>query len=298
MLKHAPLILLGWILAGGVSADQTMLRIQARNGAAVELSGRSLQPGEALLAVLHKAPDVQAAEITFLGKRSRFAANGPQGLPFALLAINLDTKPGSYRIRAEFPGGSGKKEIVERYVRIQNKSFVQRELFLEDESRVVPPPEAEERIAHEQGVLGKVYQSSGPEWLGKGNFQLPLKGSPVPNFGEIRILNKVRRSRHTGVDMDAERGVEVAASNSGRVALAMDLYFSGNTVILDHGLDVFSIYCHFSRLAVQEGQAVRRGDIIGYVGSTGRATGPHLHWAVRVQDTRVDPISMLSLALE
>jgi len=297
-VKSAPWLIFLVVLAGGLSADQAALRIQARTGAAVEITCRSFQPGEAVLAVLHKTADVQAAKITFLGKSSGFAAMGPKGLPFALLAISLDTRPGSYRVRAEFLGRSGKKEIVERYVRVQDRSFLRRDIFLEDESRVTPPPEAEERIAHEQQLLARVYQSTGPEWLGSGNFKLPLDGQPIPNFGEIRILNKVRRSRHTGVDMDAEMGVEVSASNSGRVALAMDLYFSGNTVVLDHGLGVFSVYCHFSRLAVQEGQVVRRGDVIGYVGSTGRATGPHLHWAVRLQETRVDPLSVLSLVLE
>jgi murein DD-endopeptidase MepM/ murein hydrolase activator NlpD len=286
------------ILAGSLSAGQAVLRIQARSGAAIELTARSLQPGEVILAVLHGTPDVGTAELAFLGKRYGLTPNGPAGLPFALLGIDLETKPGSYRLTARFKNGSDQEELVEQYIRIEAKSFPRANIILADESLITPPPEAAQRIAREQQLLAKVFHESGAEWLAQGSFILPNPGRLKPNFGERRFYNGHPRSPHSGVDISAGMGEPVSASNAGRVVLARDLYFSGHSVILDHGLGVFTFYCHFSKLEVQEGQAVRRGDLLGLVGSTGRATGPHLHWSVRLQDARVDPLSLLSLALE
>jgi len=292
------LIIFLLILNGSLTPAQAVLRLQAPSGAAVELSARSLQPGEVILAVLNGVPDVQAAELTFLSKRYGLAAKGPDGLPFALLGIDLETKPGSYRLKAEFRNGAGQKELVERYIRIQAKSFPRADIVLDNESLIIPPPEAAERIAREQQILSKVFHESSIEWLAEGSFKLPHPGQLKPNFGEKRFFNGMPRSPHSGVDISAEMGEPVSASNAGRVVLAKDLYFSGLSVILDHGLGLFTFYCHFSKLEVLEGQTVRRGDLLGLVGRTGRATGPHLHWSVRLQGARVDPLSLLSLALE
>jgi murein DD-endopeptidase MepM/ murein hydrolase activator NlpD len=286
------------ILAGSLLPAQATLRLQGPSGAAVELTARSFQPGEAILAVLHGTPDVRAAELAFLGKRYGFAANGPAGLPFALLGIDLDTKPGSYRFTAAFKNGSGREELVEQYMRIEAKSFPRVNIILKDERLITPPPQAAQRIAREQQLLARIFHEPSAEWLAQGSFILPNPGRLKPNFGERRFYNGHPRSPHSGVDISAEMGEPVAASNAGRVALARDLYFAGNSVILDHGLGVFTFYCHFSKLEVREGQTVRRGDLIGLVGSTGRATGPHLHWSVRLGDARVDPLSLLSLSLE
>jgi murein DD-endopeptidase MepM/ murein hydrolase activator NlpD len=107
----------------------------------------------------------------------------------------------------------------------------------------------------------------------------------------------VPRSTHSGVDIAAPYGSPVRASNSGRVVLAKDLYFSGKTVIIDHGLGLFTFYCHFSRLEVGRGDMVKKGTVIALAGSTGRSTGPHLHWGVKLQGRRVDPAALLGLAI-
>jgi murein DD-endopeptidase MepM/ murein hydrolase activator NlpD len=119
----------------------------------------------------------------------------------------------------------------------------------------------------------------------------------APNFGEKRIYNNVPRSSHSGIDIAAPFGSPARASNSGRVVLARDLYFSGKTVIIDHGLGLFTYYCHFSRLKVSRGEAVEKGSVIALTGSTGRSTGPHLHWGVRLHGSRVDPAALLGLEL-
>ena len=118
------------------------------------------------------------------------------------------------------------------------------------------------------------------------------------NFGDRRIFNDIRRSTHGGVDITAPRGAPIIASNSGRIVLARDLYYAGNAVIIDHGLGLFSLSCHFSKITVKEGDLVRKGDLIGEIGSTGRVTGPHLHWGIKVFGSRIDPFSLLSLNLD
>jgi len=107
----------------------------------------------------------------------------------------------------------------------------------------------------------------------------------------------VPRSTHSGVDISAPYGSPVRAANSGKVVLARELYFSGKTVILNHGLGLYTYYCHFSKIKVKLGDIVKKGDAVGLVGSTGRSTGPHLHWGVKVQDSRVDPLALLILPL-
>jgi murein DD-endopeptidase MepM/ murein hydrolase activator NlpD len=143
-----------------------------------------------------------------------------------------------------------------------------------------------------------VYSVREEKWLGEGAFERPHPGGMTPNFGEKRIYNNVPRSTHSGVDIEAAYGSPVRASNSGRVVLAKDLYFSGKTVIIDHGLGLFTFYCHFSRLNVSRGEMVKKGAVIALAGSTGRSTGPHLHWGVRLLGSRVDPAALLGLALQ
>jgi len=119
----------------------------------------------------------------------------------------------------------------------------------------------------------------------------------APNFGQRRIYNKSYTSIHQGVDIAAPWGSPVRASNSGRVVLASSLYLSGRTVIIDHGQGVFSLYGHFSQILVKRGDLVKKGQVIARVGNTGRSTGPHVHWGVRILDSRVDPFSLVSLPL-
>jgi murein DD-endopeptidase MepM/ murein hydrolase activator NlpD len=125
-----------------------------------------------------------------------------------------------------------------------------------------------------------------------------VKGKLAKNFGDRRIFNGNRRSRHRGMDISSPAGRVVRAVNSGRIVLGRDLYFAGQTVIIDHGIGLFSMYCHLSALSVEEGAAVGKGDEIGKVGSTGRVTGPHLHWGIRLSDTYVNPLSLLHLSFD
>jgi murein DD-endopeptidase MepM/ murein hydrolase activator NlpD len=161
------------------------------------------------------------------------------------------------------------------------------------------PPEEAKRIEQEAALVASVLGAVSPEWLGTGAFVTPLpEGEPFPNFGQRRLYNNAVASTHTGVDISAPAGTPVRAANAGRVVLAAELYFSGKTVIIDHGLGVFTFYGHFSKILVKRGDLVKKGEMIAEVGQTGRSTGPHLHWSVRILDSRVDPFSLAALPLE
>jgi len=138
-----------------------------------------------------------------------------------------------------------------------------------------------------------VYDTVTPERLWDGKFQYPLKGVTTGgNFGRRRILNGQPRSPHAGVDFPAPSGTPVFASQSGKVMIAEDLYYSGNTVVIDHGYGIFTMYCHLSQIGVAAGQMAKVGEEIGKVGATGRVTGPHLHWGLTIDHARVNAVQI------
>jgi murein DD-endopeptidase MepM/ murein hydrolase activator NlpD len=111
-------------------------------------------------------------------------------------------------------------------------------------------------------------------------------------------MNGISKNPHSGVDVAADEGQEVHAPNNATVTMVDDLFYSGNSVILDHGQGIFTMFFHLSKVLVTEGQQVKKGEVIALVGSTGRSTGAHLHWGVRVQGARVDPLELIKLKLE
>jgi len=156
-----------------------------------------------------------------------------------------------------------------------------------------PPENQVARIRQESERLGALFQSVTPHrW--KGPFLMPVANSPANNFGARSIFNGQPRNPHAGVDFMSQEGTPVRAPNAGRIVLAEDLFFTGNTVIVDHGLGLYSLFAHLSRIDVQPGEAVESRATLGLVGATGRVTGPHLHWAVRLNEARVDPLSLVA----
>jgi len=163
---------------------------------------------------------------------------------------------------------------------------------------VEPGPEALKRIEAEGQLKAKVFavRSTKPLWL--GDFRAPVNAAATDSFGVRRMFNGKLASVHKGMDFRAASGTPVRAANSGIVVLARPLYYEGNCVAIDHGLGLFTISMHLSRIDVQEGQRVATGERLGLSGATGRVTGPHLHWAVRWQDTYLDPAKLLRLDLK
>ncbi|MFQ6037975.1 MAG: M23 family metallopeptidase [Candidatus Aminicenantales bacterium] len=263
-------------------------------GPSLQLHYRSLQPGEAVKVIMRADAGARSAQISFIEKKTLLVPGEKPGDFFGFVGIDLGLKPGTYpmRIACVYPDGTAKELL--REIHIQQKIFPLSRLRV-PQQYVTPPAEEIERIRLEAELVAEIYRMFTHEWMGEGSFILPSEGEVNPNFGERRIFNDLPRSPHSGVDIASPFGSPVKASNTGRVVLAHSLYFAGKSVIIDHGLGVFTFYCHLSQIKVHRGQLVQKGEIIGEVGATGRVTGPHLHWAVRIGGSRVDPFSMISL---
>jgi murein DD-endopeptidase MepM/ murein hydrolase activator NlpD len=263
----------------------------------LQLHYRSLQPGEVVRLSMRSNKPIRAAQVSFKGEKTVFAQTADPSKFITFIGLDLGIEPGQYSLNFSILYLDGNVEHVKKNIEVIEKKFPEKKLWV-DEKFVTPPASVHERIRWESELLKTVYEMFTPRWLGEGKFIIPSVGEARPNFGERRVFNNKPRSSHSGVDISSPFGAPVNASNSGKVALAKDLYYAGNTVILDHGLGVFSLYCHFSQIKVETGDTVKKGDVIGNIGSTGRVTGPHLHWGMRIAGSRVDPFSFLSLDLD
>ncbi|MGH7546069.1 MAG: M23 family metallopeptidase, partial [Gemmatimonadota bacterium] len=159
-----------------------------------------------------------------------------------------------------------------------------------------PSARARERIRAERDLVAETVRRITADAVWSEPFAKPRDDVATSFFGTRRMFNGQVRSRHLGYDLRGEPGDPIYASNRGRVALARDLYFSGNSVYLDHGLGLFTAYFHMSEILVEEGEWVEKGRLIGKVGATGRVTGPHVHWSISFQGIPLDPEHLLTLS--
>jgi hypothetical protein len=269
------------------------IRVVADNPV-VRLAYRTLQPGEPILIIFEDDGTVRSARVAFLGKTVDL--NLARGRAFAFLGIDLQAKPGPAVLTAKIVRKGGRTEDVVKELLVIDRKFPSTKLTL-DPNYVTPPASVQARIKREAELVALATSVFTPEWLGDGPFAPPHNAPSWSNFGQRRLNNNVLQSLHTGLDLRVPFGEPIRASNAGTVALAGDLYLGGKTVIIDHGLGVFSSYGHMSELLVKRGETVRKGQRIGLCGTTGRSTGPHLHWSFKILDARVDPEAMLRLPL-
>jgi murein DD-endopeptidase MepM/ murein hydrolase activator NlpD len=162
--------------------------------------------------------------------------------------------------------------------------------------KVTLSQEDSERAEREDKLL-KSFWTQQSEKMWQGSFSLPMGNEISTQYGVKRIINKTKESIHAGIDIRGRDGEDVLASNSGKVVLAEELFFGGNTLVLDHGMGIFTVYMHLSGFNRKLGESVSKGDVIGFVGSTGRSTGPHLHFGVKAQELSVNPVSFAKLKL-
>jgi len=222
----------------------------------------------------------------------------PVGRGLAHLLVGIDVEARGRRIvRLEAKDGRGRALAREWPVRVRPQRVAVQRLTVPREM-VELDPEAARRVAIERERLEDLWRRVTPERYWRGRFVPPVTVTERPHgFGFRRIINGQNRSPHAGADYAAPLGSGVQASNRGRVALAEEQFFGGNALVLDHGGGLYTIYLHLQESLVRVGEMVDKGQAIGRVGATGRATGPHLHFGVRLQGARVDPAALLRIAL-
>ncbi len=240
--------------------------------------------------------EVSGAELTAV--EGRF---GKEKIPFylndrgnftALLGIDLEAKPGPAKIHLKSAARTGASRETQIVLPIKAKTFPQEDFSVAPEFDRLTP-EVLERVRREQEQFGRAFSISAPARLWEKPFMMPVAMEVSSPFGYRRMINGTPRAPHTGVDLRAPMGTEVAAANNGRVALLGDFFFTGKTVVLDHGGGLYTLYFHFSDFKVEEGAEVHKGDMIGLSGMSGRVTGPHLHWSARLNRARIDPFEVI-----
>jgi murein DD-endopeptidase MepM/ murein hydrolase activator NlpD len=214
-----------------------------------------------------------------------------------VVGVDLDAKPGEYKVPVTFTMEDGRVDKRETMIQVIEKKYPTTELKVEE--RFVQLSKADlNRANRETQEIEAIYGTITNEALWDRPFTSPIPGRTGANFGHRRVFNGEPRAPHAGADLRASTGTPIHATNRGRVVLAKNLFFTGNTVILDHGLGIYSLYAHLSRIDVKRGEIVTLGQLVGLAGATGRVTGPHLHWGMRVQGARVDPFTLVGIKSE
>jgi murein DD-endopeptidase MepM/ murein hydrolase activator NlpD len=238
-------------------------------------------------------PGLEQVAVEWSGRHLPLVRRGEEWV--GLIGIDLDVPPGERSADVLFRYADGRTRKQPETVTVEAREFPTTRLTVE-ERYVELNPEDQARSERESREIAAIYATVTPEVYWTEPFIVPIPGTTGGrNFGHRRIFNGQPRAPHSGADLRASTGTPIHATNRGRVVLAKNLFFSGNAVFLDHGLGVYSTYLHLSEIKVPVGAMVERGEVIGLAGATGRVTGPHLHWGVRVLDARVDPFALLGV---
>jgi len=280
-----------------VLAAASVVALHPRAGDPAEAIGvtaraRARQPGELVILTLTMPSTTLAPRVHAFSRELLPFKQSPSTWQ-VLVGIDLETSAGTYPVTIDAGSGSSSVHTIYPLV-VLGKTFPTRKLSVDD-AFVNPPAAMQDRIARESTRLADVWQHSASTPLWTGAFIRPVPGEATSAFGTRSVYNGEPRSPHSGADFLSPAGTPVKAPNAGQVVLAEDLYFTGETIVIDHGLGLFSLFAHLSTMNVHPGDRVTTGAVLGEVGATGRVTGPHLHWMVRVGGARVDPLSLLAL---
>jgi len=278
---------------------KTWVSHECGNGVSLWLSSSRTSQGGLLQAEVRSAAPLTGIDAKWADRALPFWPDARRAnVQRALVGVDLERKAGEHEIAfaAQLPGGAPVSCSVR--VIVKEGKFAIEKLNVAPEF-AEPNPQDIERADKERQRLRELFGTSTPERLWQGRFRLPLPGAKnARNFGRRRVLNGQPGSPHTGVDFPAPEGTRIHAAQRGRVVLAENLFFSGNTVVLDHGLGVYTFYGHMTSMSVNVGDVVSAGAILGRVGATGRVTGPHLHWGLTVNQARVNPLQIVGLPMQ
>lgn len=252
---------------------------------------QELRQGEVLLVTIK--PETLIASVGGALEGTPIYFYEREGGGFAgIVGVDLAASPGQRSLRVEIKDLQGRSFEQVFQVTVNAGEF-------EVQRLTVPPEmvdfteETYQRYLAERKELKRVFNHIRHERVWRHSFVKPVEGPITSTFGLRRVFNDKARNPHSGVDIAASEGTPIGACNDGFVAFTQELYLEGNTIIIDHGFGLFSIYMHLSEIQAREGDKVHVGEIIGLVGATGRVTGPHLHWGIKVLGAKVDPFSLM-----
>jgi len=270
-----------WFLVAAVSVQPAVAN------APLELPKASLVPGGVFISPVAGESD-QPPTVTYDGKRVMVLRSNDRWL--AVVGIPLSTKLGHTNVLVQDGGATAVPvgfEVVDKQYPTQSLKVAPGKVDLS--------PEDEKRSADESARIRAALAKYSPEVPSSLRLLQPVPGVRSSSYGSRRIFNNEPRNPHTAMDIAAPAGTPVKAAADGKVIETGDFFLPGNTVIVDHGEGLVTMYCHLSKIEVKVGDELKRGDVLGKVGATGRVTGPHLHWAVALNQTFVDPALFLAM---
>jgi murein DD-endopeptidase MepM/ murein hydrolase activator NlpD len=279
-LRRLPFLLLALGLSAYAAEGRPLLSLQptiARPGDPVLVTVRGLS--EAPTGTIGERP------LRFYPVREGFQA---------LTGLPVELAPGAVQVKVSAPSGTVPVELTET-LNVVAAGWPSRTLKVANKFVKPPPPEVQARMEQDKAAFAAAFgQPFAPPLFGE-NFAWPRQGRITAPYGDLRTYNGKKQSQHYGTDLDGATGTPVYAANAGTVVMTRDNFAAGNTVLVHHGAGLYTSYFHLSAFDVKDGERVERGQLLGKVGGTGRVTGPHLHWGVKVDDMWVDGETLLKL---
>jgi Peptidase family M23 len=277
-----------------LGSAQGQIRKTCAGGPVLKLSASVTTQGSLLEATVERPKGTAGITAEWDGRGISLWSEGAKNTELhGLIGVDLEKAPGRYEWKVSWPQPEAPAATCSLFVTVRSGKFPIERLKVEKQY-VQPDPEQQKRVEDDQKKMKAIYDVVTPERYWEGPFRVPLKNVTTGgNFGRRRVLNGEARSPHAGVDFPAATGTLVFATQAGKVVVAEELYYSGNTIVIDHGYGIYSLYAHLSEIDVKVGDMVKSTSEIGKVGATGRVTGPHLHWGLTVDHARVNALQIV-----
>ena len=290
-LTTAAFLAAGWLWPISIAASE-----QTYPSPEIKLSADKISNGRVLLLRVDAAglsSPVTNMQVDFNKTSYRFYPHPMRGNGsfFALVGVPYRTRPGAQKLIFKYSDLTGNQSRQLSFNVVMGE--YRTDVLKVDSRRVDPNKKDRNRANREHQEVKHIYASASPARLWEGPFVLPVENEISSSFGNRRVFNGKLKSYHNGLDFRSPVGTPVRATNSGIVRVAKNLFYSGNAVIIDHGTEIFSIYAHLSKLKVKAGQRISKGQLLGLTGATGRVSGPHLHWGIKIKGIAVSPLQFV-----
>jgi len=272
-----------------------LLSLSSLSAFTLDSSAVKIANGRTEILLLEKQKDINYLKLTD-GKRSYRVFNHPRDVTkqYVLLPESYYNKPALHRLKLKYT--QNKKEFTKEFkVNVIDGNYAKETIHVQ-KSKVNPTSKAvKKRTSKEYAEAMKIYGTVTAKNYISSAYIVPLASKITSDFGKARVYNDTLKGYHSGTDFRAKTGTPIIASNDGKVVLAKNRFYSGNSIIIDHGQGIYTCYYHLSEFKVKTGEMVKKAQVIGLSGATGRITGPHLHFSARVGGLQVDPLQLVKL---